>query len=157
MIPESDQCWQAGDVLHLLHIIPTCHPFGSGVFTVSQPSSPRKSADFEEKLEVDQARNWMEDRFAAVAKESDVRKPLFCPVSHFGKRGELSFAMLPNTIAWKENQDGCCGATSDRKGNVYAHLLRKGGSSLPEYPPPPRHLKGVILWIICSSLSCNLR
>jgi nucleotide-binding universal stress UspA family protein len=67
---------QEGDVLHLLHIIPTCHPFGSGVFTVSQPSSPRKSADFEEKLEVDQARNWMEDRFAAVAKESDVAHAL---------------------------------------------------------------------------------
>lgn len=67
---------QEGDVLHFLHIITTRHPFGSGVFTISQPASPRKSADFEEKLEVDQAKTWMEDRFAAVARESNVAHEL---------------------------------------------------------------------------------
>jgi hypothetical protein len=54
-------------------VVITRHPFGSGIFTISQPASPRKSADFEEKMEVDQAKTWMQDRFAAVARESDVR------------------------------------------------------------------------------------
>jgi nucleotide-binding universal stress UspA family protein len=79
-----------GDTLYFLHIVTTRHPFGSGVFTFSQPASPvrspRHSADFEEKLEVDQARTWMVDRFAAVAKESNVAHELLVEKVHSNDR-----------------------------------------------------------------------
>lgn len=58
-----------GDIVYLLHIIPKRNPFGSTFFSIGQPGSPKLP---EEKLEMDNAKGWIEDRFVPLIDEYEV-------------------------------------------------------------------------------------